>query len=90
MCYVISDDELLSIFDPSPVDWNVTCYRVDWTGLPAILDSKEFETDSEYDTLNRIVKVTYPEDVDSECKVNEPVYNRAGTLRDLYFYLANA
>lgn len=81
----ISDDELLSVFDGPPVDWNITCYRVDWTDLPSILDTKEFETDSEYDALNRLVKVLYPEDMDNERKVGIPIYNRAGALQGLTF-----
>lgn len=85
----ISDDELLSIFDGPPTNWEVQCYRVDWTGVPDtppnILDSRVFETNSEYDALNRVVKVTYPEDTDSERKIGTPTYNRAGALESLVF-----
>jgi hypothetical protein len=49
----ISDTELLSVFSPPPVNWEVECYRVDWTGVPsmppAIMDARVFETNSEYD-----------------------------------------
>jgi RHS repeat-associated protein len=85
----ISDAELLSIFTPPPTNWEVECYRVDWTGVPssppAILDARVFETNSEYDALNRVTQVTYPEDTDSERKIGIPTYNRAGALESMEF-----
>ncbi len=73
---VISDSELLSIFGGGTIE----CYRVDWTGFPNILDATVFETTMEYDALNRITKMLYPEDLDTERKELVPTYNRAGAL----------
>jgi RHS repeat-associated protein len=85
----ISDTELLSVFSPPPVNWEVECYRVDWlatpTSVPPILDARIFETNSEYDALNRVTKVTYPEDTDSERKIGIPTYNKAGALQSMEF-----
>ena len=81
----IADSELLSVFAGPPVDWQVSCYRVDWTGFPSILDVKIFETNSEYDALNRLTQVTYPEDADSNRKIALPTYNRAGALEKVAF-----
>jgi RHS repeat-associated protein len=85
----ISDSELLSVFSPPPVNWEVECYRVDWTGVPsmppAIMDARVFETNSEYDALNRVTQVTYPEDTDSERKIGIPTYNKAGALQSMEF-----
>lgn len=81
----ISDTELMSVFDGPPTNWEIDCYRVDWTGLPSILDSKVFETNSEYDALNRVTKVTYPEDANNNRKIGLPTYNRAGALEKVEF-----
>jgi len=81
----IADSELLSVFAGPPVDWQVQCYRVDWTGFPAILDVKVFETNSEYDALNRLTQITYPEDANSNSKIALPTYNRAGALEKVTF-----
>jgi uncharacterized protein (TIGR02594 family) len=77
---VIADSELLSVFSGPPVGWDVQCYRVDWTGLPSILDAKEYHTDMTYDALNRIMTLEYPEDTDNQRKVLTPAYNKAGAL----------
>ncbi|WP_300666991.1 YqiA/YcfP family alpha/beta fold hydrolase, partial [Fluviicola sp.] len=81
----VSDAELLSVFSPPPIDWNVSCYRVDWAGFPSILDTKTFETNFEYDALNRLKKVTYPEDANNIRKDLLPSYNRAGALKGVTF-----
>lgn len=81
----ISDEELLSVFSPPPINWDVNCYRVDWTGSPSILDAKIFETDFEYDALNRLKKATYPEDTDGNRKDLLPSYNRGGGLQKVTF-----
>jgi len=85
----ISDSELLSVFTPPPTNWEVECYRVDWgdtpTTVPPILDARVFETNSEYDALNRVTQVTYPEDTDSERKIGIPTYNKAGALQSMEF-----
>jgi len=81
----ISDAELMSVFNGPPTDWEVDCYRVDWTGFPNIIDTKIFETNSEYDALNRVIKVTYPEDTNGNRKIGIPTYNRAGALEKVQF-----
>lgn len=65
---------------------SVNCYRVDWTGntaLPsALLEGFIYRTSMQYDALNRITQMTYPEDFDgagSE-KTLIPSYNSAGAL----------
>src|SRR5690606_16140017 len=50
-----------------------------------ILDAKVFETNSEYDALNRTTKVIYPEDANANRKIGVPVYNRAGALQKIKF-----
>ncbi|MEZ4889799.1 MAG: RHS repeat-associated core domain-containing protein [Crocinitomicaceae bacterium] len=76
----IADSELLSVFGSSIIN----CYRVDWTGLnTSILDTVTYETSMEYDAINRVTKMLYPEDVESERKEFIPVYNRAGALQSV-------
>jgi RHS repeat-associated protein len=78
---VILDSELLSIFIGSGP---YTCYRVDWTGVPGSppsITGVPYQTDMEYDALNRVTKMTYPLDLDGlPRKELVPVYNRAGAL----------
>ncbi|HZH72631.1 MAG TPA: hypothetical protein VFD91_09085, partial [Mariniphaga sp.] len=76
---VISDNEILSVLGGSTVN----CYRVDWTGMPSILEAKVFEINSEYDAINRVTKMRYPEDVENERKELIPFYNRAGALESV-------
>ncbi len=71
---VISSATLKSALD------NYTTYLVDWTGLPSILGTQEFETSSEFDALNRATKITLPENVNTDRKEIVPTYNRAGAL----------
>jgi RHS repeat-associated protein len=78
---VISDAELLSVFDGSP-----ECYRVDWgTSTDSILGTESFRTDTSFDALNRPKLITYPEDVNTDRKVATPTYNRAGALESVDF-----
>jgi len=72
--YVISSATLKTALD------NYETYLVDWTGLPSILDTNAFETSSEFDAINRPVKITLPENVNEERKEIIPSYNRAGGL----------
>ena len=46
----------------------------------SILDSFDYSTSSEYDALNRVTKLTLPEDVDTQRKEIIPTYNSAGAL----------
>ncbi|MDP3558388.1 MAG: RHS repeat-associated core domain-containing protein [Bacteroidota bacterium] len=63
-----------------------TTFIVDWTGLPSILDTFVYETSMEYDALNRITKLTLPEDLDTERKSIIPTYNTAGALEKVDLY----
>ncbi|TXH55272.1 MAG: RHS repeat-associated core domain-containing protein, partial [Bacteroidia bacterium] len=64
---------------------NYETYLVDWTGLPTILGTQIFETSSAFDALNRVKKITLPENVNSERKEIVPTYNRAGTLEKVSY-----
>ena len=75
---VIADSEILSVFTPPPIDWAVECFRTDWDDAPTL--EGEYITTMEYDALNRVTKLTYPEDLDTERKELLPVYNNAGAL----------
>lgn len=72
---VISDDELLNA--------GTSAYTVDWTNLPAILDTTEYRTTVEYDALNRGTKLTLPADITSHRAIIEPVFNKAGALEQI-------
>jgi RHS repeat-associated protein len=76
---VISSSELKSTLD------NYNTYLLDWTGLPSILGTQEFETSNEYDAINRPTKITLPEDVNTNRKEIIPTYNRAGALEKVSF-----
>jgi RHS repeat-associated protein len=83
---VVSDDEVLSVFDPPPPNWNVQSWVIDWTGLPAreaILEAAVHRTDMVYDGLNRPTSVTLPADAVGTRSVLEPSYNRAGAVESL-------
>ena len=69
---VIADSEILNVFNNADSDWNVPTYRVNWTGkdeTSSILDIFVYQTDMEYDALNRATKMTYPKDVNGYRKV---------------------
>jgi len=76
---LISSAELKSALD------NYSTYLVDWTSLPNILGTQEFVTNTEFDALNRITKITLPENVNSERKEIVPTYNRAGALEKVNY-----
>ncbi len=61
-------------------------YIVDWTGLPSILDSTNYETDMQYDALNRTTELELPQDLDAERKKIIPTYNNAGALEKVDLY----
>lgn len=91
---VISDDEILGVFNGVQPQ-NVTPYRIDWSvdwnnavAVTAkenqLLDAaRDFQTDIDYDALNRAKKITYPRDVDEKRKELTPSYNRAGNLEKI-------
>src|SRR5690606_33470336 len=69
---LISDTEILSVFSQS--NWStLESYKVDWatftTSPDEKLDVKEYITGMEYDALNRVTKMVYPEDTDTERKI---------------------
>ncbi|MFA5922038.1 MAG: penicillin-insensitive murein endopeptidase [Methylococcaceae bacterium] len=91
---VISDQEILSIFDGAEAnEWRISAYQVDWqpggasfeARAAAILDPTEYTTSTRYDGLNRVREVEYPRDVDNERKLLRPIYNRAGALESVNF-----
>jgi RHS repeat-associated protein len=86
---VISDRNILSVFNPPQPDWQVQAFRIDWqpTGggtledrAAALLDTVEFRISTAYDALNRIKSLRYPQDVGPSRKELQPHYNRAGAL----------
>src|SRR5690554_2014281 len=76
---VISNTVLKTALD------NYETYLVDWTGLPNILGTQEFETSSEFDALNRATKIILPENVNTDRKEIVPTYNRAGGLEKVHY-----
>jgi RHS repeat-associated protein len=78
---VISDTDLLAVFNGPPTNWEVDCFRVDWANPPTL--EGNYLTTMEYDAMNRVTKMTYPEDVETERKEFVPTYNRAGALESV-------
>jgi RHS repeat-associated protein len=62
-----------------------TTFVMDWDTSPA-LDNTVYETDMEYDALNRITQMTLPTDLDAERKSIIPTYNAAGALEKVDLY----
>jgi RHS repeat-associated protein len=75
---VIADSEILAVFSGPPVNWNVSCYRVNWDATVTLEGS--YVSSMEYDALNRTRSVTYPQDVDGQRKILLPTYNKGGAL----------
>jgi len=91
---VISDDAILTVFNPAPLNWQVPAFRVNWQpqdGTPLesyagqLLDPRAYDTTFTYDALNRIKTMHYPQDVEGTSKVLRPRYNRAGALEHVEF-----
>lgn len=92
---VIRDEQILSAFNNAPANnWQVAAYRVNWqpavgTTLEAhanaLLEAKDYTTSMEYDALNRVKVMRYPQDVDGDRKELLPDYNRAGALESVKF-----
>ena len=88
----IRDDVILSVFTSTPVNWQINTFCVNWQHLPqsdldthaaTLLDATSFQTSLQYDALNRVKRMHYPEDVDQERKELLPGYNRAGALESV-------
>jgi RHS repeat-associated protein len=62
-----------------------TTFVMDWDSPPT-LDSTIYETDMEYDALNRITRLTLPTDLGAERKQIIPTYNTAGALEKVDLY----
>ena len=78
---VVSDQAILSVFEPPPADWKVETFRVDWSTPDAVaLDPARYVSTITYDALNRIKLMTFPQDVESARRRLRPHYNRAGAL----------
>lgn len=79
---VIRDDQILRVFDNAPANnWQVKAYRVDWqNSTDTLLDATPYTTSIEYDALNRVKVMRYPQTVDGSRKELVPHYNRAGAL----------
>jgi RHS repeat-associated protein len=81
---VVSDAAVLGVFAGPPPGWNVQAHRVDWTdpaGTP--LDPSAYTSTLAYDALNRVTRLTYPEDVEHARRESVPVYSRSGALRSV-------
>ena len=86
---VISDESILSVFNPPPPNWSISAFRINWeppsgttvaTYANALLDAQEYRTEMTYDALNRAKLMHYPQDVEGNRKELRPQYNRAGAL----------
>jgi len=86
----IADAPILSVFEAAPANaWQVQAFRVDWqppegTSLAqhaaGLLETTPYTTSLQYDGLNRVKLMRYPQDVTGERKTLQPAYNRAGAL----------
>lgn len=85
----IRDEVVLAVFASLQADWQVNVFRVDWeppsgedlqAHAATLLDTIAFQTSLQYDALNRMKCMRYPEDADGERKEFLPIYNRAGAL----------
>jgi RHS repeat-associated protein len=82
---VIADEPIISGMQNS----SAPQYTVDWSAgdlsmlQSVLLDSRTYATEMEYDALNRITKLTCPEDVEGGKNILFPAYNRAGAVQKL-------
>lgn len=88
----IREEVVLSGFNPAPDNWQVNAFGVDWQhpsgsdlGIQAVtlLDAAAYLTSLQYDALNRVKRLRFPEDADGERKELLPDYNRAGALESV-------
>ena len=87
---VIRDEQILGVFNNALANnWQVSAYRVNWQPAAGItladhanvlLETKTYITSMEYDALNRVKVMRYPQDVNNTRKELRPEYNRAGAL----------
>ena len=79
----IADSEIQAVFNGPPTNWEVSPFRAQWNGTASTLESKVYLSGMEYDALNRIKKITLPENINTDRKVFTPTYNRAGALESV-------
>ncbi|RCJ42356.1 hypothetical protein A6770_35100 [Nostoc minutum NIES-26] len=79
---VIRDEQILEVFNNAPANnWNVNAYQVNWeNAADTLLEDKLYTTSMEYDALNRVKLMRYPQDVENKRRTLYPTYNRSGAL----------
>ncbi len=78
--WMIDDNTILAGVNTPIGTFN--CYRVDWTGFStSILEGSSYDTDMNYDALNRVTVMLYPADVIAHRAVLVQSYNKAGGLQ---------
>lgn len=87
---VIKDSLVLdAINDGVNTNWQINPYRTDWTGTPwneeVNLLEGDYQTDSKYDALNRVIEVKLPADVNNVRKTITPTFNRAGVAEKISY-----
>ena len=81
---VVSDAAILSVFSAPTSGGQVAAFRVDWDNtVQTALDAQVYATSVQYDALNRIKVLTYPQDVENRRRELRPHYNRAGALEQV-------
>jgi RHS repeat-associated protein len=71
-----------------PKDSEMSVWLADWSSAQAAatasrLESKAYVTTTSYDALNRVIAITYPEDVSGRRALLTPHYNRGGALHSV-------
>jgi len=84
---VIADSALVAVMGGA----DTTPFQVDWERLDqeAALDPRVHRTDCTYDALNRVKRVTFPEDVSGDRKVLVPLYTRHNALEQVHIVEQN-
>lgn len=81
---VVSDAAILAVFSSAAPGGVVKAFRVDWDDTAqTTLDAQVYETRVQYDALNRIKRMLYPQDVENQRRELRPTYNRAGALEQV-------
>jgi len=86
---VIANTAVTALFNPPPPAWQVPDYQVEWqppTGVAldvyadTILEAAVYQTSLTYDALNRVKRLTHPQDSTGARREMRSFYNRAGAL----------
>ncbi|GIH06146.1 hypothetical protein Rhe02_42130 [Rhizocola hellebori] len=87
---VIADGPVLAVYEKAPQNgWQVQPFTVDWTPAPGqtqeqrdalLLEPLGYQTNTQYDALNRATSHLFPADVAGQRRELRPTYNRAGEL----------